>query len=51
MFGGISKICSICKYPFYHRDVWCISKIFNICKYLFYELKRRKQRVAPDYPV
>ena len=51
MFGGISKICSICKYPFYHRDVWCISKIFNICKYPFYELKRRKQRIAPDYPV
>ena len=51
MFGGMSEIFSICKYPFYHRDVWGISKIFSICKYPFYELKRRKQRIAPDDPV
>ena len=51
MFGGISEIFSICKYPFCHRDVWGISKIFSICKYPFYELKRRKQRIAPDDPV
>ena len=43
MFGGISKIFSICKYPFYHSDVWGISKTFSISKYSFYELKSRKQ--------
>ena len=51
MFGGISKVFSICKYPFYHRDVWGISKIFIICKYPLYDLKSRKQRIAPDDPV
>ena len=43
MFEGISKIFSICKYPFYHSDVWGISKTFSISKYSFYELKSRKQ--------